>query len=87
MSGLNNMLQTKKKVQSAYYGFMFSVAAAENHDVEVIAIHAVSEVNIGVEASIWSANECWQSCKTMEGSWKEVGKGLFSKVCTFQLDN
>ena len=72
------LLATDAPVQSAYYGFMFSVHASE--DVEVTAVHAMSEVNMRVEATVYSANGSWEDLRAKKSAWKGVGSGQFKEV-------
>ena len=77
------LLLTEKAVQSAYYGFMFSVYAFE--DMDVLALHAMSEVNMNVNAKIYAANGAWEACKASQSSWSEVGEASFSEVRKYIL--
>lgn len=71
-------LATDLPVQSAYYGFMFSVHATE--DLEIVALHAMSEVNIKISAKLYATKTgTWETFKADKSAWQEVAEGTFAE--------
>ena len=72
------ILDTGLGAESAYNGFMFSIKALE--DVEVQALYAESQSGLPIDVTIYSASGAWEASKSRFAAWKQVGRGSFAKV-------
>ena len=80
------LVSTEKDVQSAYYGFMFTVHA--NEDLEILAVHAMSEVNLPLAVQVYATKSgTWEACKSDKSAWQELAHGTFSQVQLCQNTN
>ena len=75
---MTTILGTGLDAESSYNGFMFSIKALQ--DVEVQALYAESQSALSIDVTIYSASGAWEACKSRFAAWEHVGNGSFTKV-------
>ena len=75
---MTTILDTGLGAESSYNGFMFSIKALQ--DVEVQALYAESQSPLSIDVTIYSASGAWEACKSRFAAWEHVGNGSFTKV-------